>query len=355
MKISVGIIGVTGYAGQELLKIVSRHPNVSIGYLAARSLEKASPVGEILPSFRTGSDFQNTANLKIHPFKLSDALNSCKLLFLCLPHGLEMTLAPEILKKPETRVIDLSGDFRLTSPKIFKQAYGMRHTSVSFLKNAVYGLSEWARDDLPGARWVANPGCYPTATLLALAPLAAAGLLEPDGLIVDAKSGITGAGRSAKIDLLYSELNENLIAYKVEKHQHTPEMEQLLGRLGKKSIRMTFVPHLVPMDRGIYATIYAPLKKKLSTKQLRAIFEERYGDEPFIRLLPDKVWPQAKSVAGGNFCEIGATIDPKGRRAILISAIDNLGKGAAGQAVQNMNIVFGFPETTGLIDSGIGN
>ncbi len=343
MKITVGIVGVTGYSGQELLKILLRHPNVSIGYLAARSLKKPSPLGEVLPSFR------DIPGLKVHPFKLSDALASCELLFLALPHGVAMGLVPKIFRKPEMRVIDLSGDFRFPSKNVFEKAYKMRHTTPALLKNAVYGLSEWTREALPGARLVANPGCYPTATLLALAPLAAAGLLEKEGLIVDAKSGITGAGRSAKEDLLFSELNESLKAYKVDNHQHTPEMEQMLVRLGKKPAGITFVPHLVPLDRGIYSTIYAPLKKKLSNRQLREIYEKRYGNEPFIRLLPEKVWPDLKSVRGTNLCEIGITMDRQGKRAILISAIDNLGKGAAGQAVQNMNLVCGFPETSGLI------
>ncbi len=343
MKISVGIVGVTGYAGQELLKILLRHPNASIGYLAARSLEKPSPLGKLLPSFR------DIPGLKVHPFKLSDALKSSELLFLALPHGTAMGMVPQILKKPGTRVIDLSGDFRFVSQDVFEKAYKMRHTHPGLLKSAVYGLSEWTRDALSGARLVANPGCYPTATLLALAPLAAAGLLEKEGLIVDAKSGITGAGRSAKTELLFPELNESLKAYKVDNHQHTPEMEQMLGRLGKKAVRITFVPQLVPLDRGIYSTIYAPLKKNLSDKQLRKIFEKRYGGEPFIRLLPEKTWPDLKSVSGTNLCEIGVTMDQQGKRAILISAIDNLGKGAAGQAVQNMNLVYGFPETAGLI------
>jgi N-acetyl-gamma-glutamyl-phosphate reductase len=346
MKISVGIVGVTGYAGQELLKILLRHPFASIGYLAARSLSKPSPLGEVLPSFR------QAPALTVHRFKPADALKSAELIFLALPHGVAMQVTPTLLKKPGVRVIDLSGDFRFPSKSAFEKAYHMKHTAADgLLKQAVYGLSEWMRDSLPNARLVANPGCYPTATLLALAPLAAEGLLDAD-VIVDAKSGITGAGRSAKEELLFSELNESLKAYKVDNHQHTPEMEQLLVRLGKKPVKITFAPHLVPLDRGIYSTIYAPLRKKLSTKQLRAIYVKRYGDEPFIRLLPEKSWPDLKSVAGTNLCELGMTMDQKGKRAIVISAIDNLGKGAAGQAVQNMNLVYGFPETAGLIWPG---
>ncbi len=343
MNITVGIIGVTGYAGQELLKILLRHPAVSVKYLASRQLEKPCPVGDLLPSFR------NRTPLRVHPFQLSEALRSCELFFLALPHGVAMGLVPQILKKKNSRVIDLSGDFRLKSASRFSQAYHLKHSAPALLRKSVYGLSEWQRKNIQNSRLVANPGCYPTATLLGLAPLAKAGLLKSDGLIVDAKSGVTGAGRSAKEDLMFSEVNEDLRAYRVNAHQHMPEMEQQLSQLAGRSIRMLFVPHLVPINRGLYATIYAPLTRRTTDRQLRALYQKQYGKEPLIRLLPGNRWPQIKSVAGTNLCEIGLQADPQEQRAIIICAIDNLGKGAAGQAVQNMNQMYGLEETRGLL------
>lgn len=343
MKISVGIIGVTGYAGAELLKILLRHPAVSLQYLGARQLEGPCPVGDLLPAFR------NDTSVKVQPFRLEEAVSSCDLLFLALPHGVAMGWVPRILRKKKAKVIDLSGDFRLRSAPLFEQAYHLKHSHPDLLGKAVYGLTEWARKELPSTRLVANPGCYPTATLLGLAPLVKAGLLGNEGLIVDAKSGVTGAGRSLKEDLLFSEVNEDLRAYRVNAHQHIPEMEQELSRLASRAVRMTFVPHLVPINRGLYATVYAPLRKSISGSQLRSIYCKAYGGEPFIRLLPEGTWPQIKSVAGTNFCDIGITPDKsQKKRAIIVSAIDNLGKGAAGQAVQNMNRLYSLPETQGL-------
>lgn len=320
MAISVGIIGFTGYAGQELLKLLSRHPHVLVSYLGSR-------------------------RFKFDPKK---AAATCELLFLALPHGEAMKLAPSLLKKPDLRIIDLSGDFRLKSASVFKQAYGLTHTAGSWLAKAVYGLPELNREKIPGSRLVANPGCYPTATLLALAPLAQNHLLVPGGVIVDAKSGVTGAGRSLTEEMLFCEVNENFRAYKVDKHQHLPEMEQELGRLSGRKLPMTFVPHLAPMDRGLYATLYVTLGKQISEGALRALYEQHYKEEPFIQILPKGCWPQVKSVAGTNRCDIGIHRDPSGKKAILLAAIDNLGKGAAGQAVQNMNLLLSLPETTAL-------
>lgn len=347
MKPSVGIIGVTGYSGQELLKILLQHPSVSVQYLASRRLKKPAPVGELLPAFRALSD------LEIFPFHLSEALQ-VDLLFLTLPHGAAMEMAPRILRKEGIRVIDLSGDFRLHSPAAFIKAYKMPHRAAPLLRHAVYGIPEIHRESIRKTRWVANAGCYPTAALLALAPLAEAGLLEPEGLVVDAKSGASGAGRSAEEQMLFCEVNENLRAYRVGSHPHTPEMEQELQGLSRKKISVTFVPHLVPMDRGIYATLYAPLRRRIGEKQLRALYEKRYASEPFVGILPEGVWPQTKTVAGTNRCEMNLRLDSNGNRVIVICALDNLGKGAAGQAVQNMNLLLDFPETAGLSSEGGG-
>ncbi len=332
MKTPIGIVGVTGYAGQELLRILSRHPYASISYLGSRRLK--SPAG-----------FQGR---KIHPFDAREAAASCELLFLALPHGETMSMAPALLKNPSMRIVDFSGDFRLKSAAVFRQAYGLTHTAGSWLSKAVYGLPELNREKIPGSRLVANPGCYPTAALLGLAPLAKNKLLVPGGVIVDAKSGVTGAGRSAKEDLMFCEVNENFHAYKVDRHQHLPEMEQGLKVLAGRKVSMTFVPHLAPMNRGLYATIYVTLAKQISEGGLRSLYEQQYREEPFIRVLPKSSWPEVKSVTGTNRCEIGFHLEAGGKRAVILAAIDNLGKGAAGQAVQNMNLLLSLPETTGL-------
>ena len=331
MDTPVGIVGVTGYAGQELFKLLSRHPHVSVSCLGSRRLK--APAG-----------FQGH---KILPFDPKGAARRCELLFLALPHGEAVKLAPTLLRNPDLRIIDFSGDFRIKSAAVFRQAYGITHTAGSWLAKAVYGLPEINRPQIHG-RLVANPGCYPTATLLALAPLAQNRLLVPGGVIVDAKSGVTGAGRSAKEELMFCEINEDFRAYKVDRHQHLPEMEQELGRLAGRRIPMTFVPHLAPMNRGLYATLYVSLAKRIGESSLRSLYEEQYKEEPFIRILPKGSWPEVKAVAGTNRCDIGLHLEAGGKRAVILSAIDNLGKGAAGQAVQNMNLLMDWPETAGL-------
>jgi N-acetyl-gamma-glutamyl-phosphate reductase len=342
MKLAVGIIGVTGYSGQTLLSLLLKHPEVSLRYLAARRLEKPQPLGSVLPAFN-----QRTP-LKIHPFKPQEAKSACDLLFLALPHGVAMEWVPGLLKKPSLRVVDLSGDFRLSAKQSYPRHYKFTHTAPALLSQAVYGLTEFSREAIASARLVANPGCYSTAALLALAPLARKRLLAPAGTVIDAKSGLSGAGKTLKTEMLFAQANENLNAYRVDAHQHTPEMEQTLKRWTRRNIRLTFVPHLVPMNRGIYATLYAPLSKGTSETTLRSIFQKIYADEPFVRLLPQGTWPQIHSVVGTNFCDLSVQLDRNNSRAIVIAAIDNLVKGAAGQAVQNMNLMYGFPETLGL-------
>ena len=332
MKIQVGIVGVRGYAGQELFKLLSRHPHVLISYLGSTQIK--SPV-----SFE---------GMRIQPFDPKKAAASCEILFLALPHGEAMRLVPPLLNNPDLRIIDFSGDFRIKAASVFKKAYGFTHTAAPWAGKAVYGLPELNREAIPGCRLVANPGCYPTATLLALAPLAKKKLLVPGGVIVDAKSGVTGAGRSAKENMMFCEMNEDFRAYKVDKHQHVPEMEQELEKLAGRKISMTFVPHLAPMNRGIYATIYVTLAKKISEAGLRHLYEHQYKEEPFVKVLPEGTWPELKSVNGTNRCEIGLHLDPSGKKAVILAAIDNLGKGAAGQAVQNMNLLLTLPETTAL-------
>jgi N-acetyl-gamma-glutamyl-phosphate reductase len=344
MGISVGIVGVTGYTGQELLRILLAHPDFSVRYLASLRLSHARPVSELIPAFT------RPVNLRVEPFQLSKAAEDCEVLLLALPSGSAMALAPQLFRKNKSlKIVDLSGDFRLKSTRLFQRAYHLSHKSPGLIREAVYGLTEWAREELRSARLVANPGCYPTAALLALLPLAKQGLLASRGLTVDAKSGVTGAGRALKEELLHAETAENFRAYKVNDHQHMPEIEQTLFEHGGKRLNLTFVPHLVPMNRGLLATIYAPLAKKLTLKGLRTLFDRAYAKEPFVRLLPPGVWPQTKSVGGTNRCDLAVSLDPASGRAILLAAIDNLGKGAAGQAVQNMNLLFDLPETSGLI------
>ena len=338
MGIVVGIIGVTGYTGQELLRLLFRHPAVTVRHLASLRAEESKRLGAILPEFSRQTD------LAVSPFKPEEALAGCDLLFFCLPHGEAMKVVPDLLRKKRSlRVVDLSGDFRLKSAGLFARAYGLRHANAGLLRAAAYGLTEWNRAQIQRSPIVANPGCYPTAVLLALAPLAKERLLA-DGVVVDAKSGVTGAGRALKEELLFTEVNEDFRAYKVNDHQHIPEMEQELAVLSRKMVGLTFVPHLAPLNRGLYATVYAPLRKKMTEGQVRSLYERAYGGERFVRVLPEGAWPQVKSVANTNDCEIAIRMEASGRRVILLSAIDNLGKGAAGQAVQNMNRMCGLPE-----------
>lgn len=324
MSIAVGIVGVTGYTGQELLRLLFRHPGVTVRHLASMRAKEPRRLGEILP------EFAKQGKLAVRPFSEKGTLAACDLLFFALPNGEAMKIVPALLRRKRSpRVVDLSGDFRLRSAGLFARAYG---------------LTEWNRAEISRSRLVANPGCYPTAALLALAPLAQAGLLAEKGMVVDAKSGVTGAGRSLREELLFSEVNEDFRAYKVNDHPHIPEMAQELRGLARRAVGLTFVPHLLPANRGLYATIYAPLKRKLTERQARALFQRAYGRERFVRLLPEGAWPQLKSVVNTNDCEIGIRMEPGGRRVILLSAIDNLGKGASGQAVQNMNRMCGLPE-----------
>jgi len=337
MKTTVGIAGVTGYSGEELLKILLRHPGVSVRYLAARRVTGTPPVGKLLPAFR------GRTSLKVHRFNPKMARDACDLLLMALPHGVAMGAVPTLLGKPAMRVIDLSGDFRLHPASRFTQAYKIKHAAPSYLKHAVYGLTEWMQPEIKPARLIANPGCYPTAVLLGLAPLAKARLIAPKGLVVDAKSGFTGAGRSIDPKLL-----GDLMAYRVDNHQHTPEMEQTLKTLSGKAVQMTFCPQLIPMPRGIYAALYVPLTRKLTKGQLRKLYQKQYKKEPFVQLLPEGNWPKIQSVVNTNRCQISVQINSNTQGAIVIAAIDNLQKGAAGQAVQNMNVMLGFRETMGL-------
>ena len=339
-KIKVGIIGSTGYAGAELVRLLLGHPEAEIVWYGSRSY--------------VGQKFQSIyGNL----FKLVDAdclddnmkalSEEADVIFTATPQGLCASLIGEDILT-QAKVIDLSADFRLKDVRVYEKWYGIEHKAPSYIEEAVYGLCEINREKIRPARLVANPGCYTTCSILTLYPLVKKGLIDPSSIIIDAKSGTSGAGRGAKTQNLFCEVNENMKAYGVTNHRHTPEIEEQLGYAAGEEIVLNFTPHLVPMNRGILATCYASLKEGAGPEQARAAYEECYQNEYFIRLLGEGQLPETRWVEGSNFVDIGWKIDGRTRRIIAIGAIDNLVKGAAGQAVQNMNLIMGLPENRGL-------
>lgn len=341
--INVGVLGATGYTGIELVRLLAIHPKVNVVYLTSDSYA-GKELSEVYPSTLGSS----VGDVVLSPTEELDPPQGVDVLFCALPPGLAMKVAPGILEKG-IRLIDLSADFRLKSPAEYPKWYKWSHEEPDLLSEAAYGLPELHRDEIAAARLVANPGCYPTAVLLGLAPLLSEGLANGDSLIIDAKSGISGAGRGGPQEQGYSELNENLKAYNVAgTHRHIPEIEQELAWLAGRPIRICFTPHLVPMTRGILATIYAHLLEQLSTEEAVKLYRQFYAGKRFIQILNSGTLPETKSVWGTNNCHVGIKVDYRAGRVLVFSVIDNLGKGAAGQAVQNMNIMFGFDETTGL-------
>ena len=339
--INVGIIGATGYTGEELISILLRHPQVRISYLAAK-IDKPTAIAKIFPKFKTKIE------LICKPLDINLAISVCDLLFLAVPHRVSMDIAPGFLKA-DRRVVDLSADYRLKDFKIYEKFYNKKHTDLVNLKDAVYGLPEIYRSRIKKARLIANPGCYPTAALLGLAPLVACANIKRSLIIIDAKSGVTGSGRRGLLEYNFCELNEDVYAYKINCHQHMPEINQELSKLAASSIEITFVPHLVSINRGILETIY--VKQESPPKDMRKLFQlykKFYNKEPFIRIKDDGECVRLKDVVGTNFCDIALKSFPENNLTIIITAIDNLTKGAAGQAVQNMNIMYGFPEQLGL-------
>ncbi len=337
--IKAGIVGGTGYTGVELLRILARHPEVQLLHITSRG-EAGQPVAELFPSLRGAVSLR---------FSAPDgaALAECDVVFFATPNGTAMKSAPELLARG-VRIIDLAADFRLRDAEEWAHWYGMPHACPELLAESVYGLPEVNRDAIRGARLVANPGCYPTAVQLGFLPLVEAGIVATDRLIADCKSGVSGAGRKAAVTTLYSEISESFKAYAVPGHRHLPEIRQGLTAASRAPVGLTFVPHLVPMVRGIHATLYAGLHADAG--DLQALFEERYADEPFVDVLPAGAHPETRSVKGANTCRIAVHRPQHGRTVVVLSVIDNLVKGAAGQAVQNMNILFGLEETAGLGD-----
>lgn len=338
--IKVGIIGSTGYAGGELVRILMGHKNVEIKWFGSRSyIEKK--YAEIYQNM-----FQIVDAVCMDD-NMEELADSVDVIFTATPQGLCASLiTEEILKK--VKIIDLSADFRLKDVETYEEWYRIKHPSPQFLEEAVYGLCEVNREKIQHARLIANPGCYPTCSFLSIYPLAKEGLIDMNSIIIDAKSGTSGAGRGAKVDNLYCEVNENIKAYGVASHRHTPEIEEQLGYASGEQVTLNFTPHLVPMNRGILVTAYASLKKQVSYEEVKAVYDSYYKNEKFVRVLEKDVCPQTKWVEGSNYVDVNFKIDPRTNRVIMMGAMDNLVKGAAGQAVQNMNLMFGLPETEGL-------
>ncbi|MEA3369307.1 MAG: N-acetyl-gamma-glutamyl-phosphate reductase [Candidatus Ratteibacteria bacterium] len=338
--LKAAIVGATGYTGEELVRILIGHPQVKITSLSAK-IDKPLPISELCP------DFKGKVDLVCKGFDLDEVAGDSELVFLAVPHGVAVKLAPSLLEKGKI-VIDLSADFRLKDVSLYPKHYGFSHEAPKLLGEAVYGLPEIYRQDLKKANLIANPGCFPTSVILGILPLAKKNLLDKSSpIFVDAKTGLTGAGREAVLDFLASEAEENVRAYKVTRHQHQVEMEQILAEAGGGAVcQLVFVPHLIPIQRGILSTIYLQLQNEKEEKEIWQIFKNFYRDEPFVQVLELEHFPETKSVRMGNFCQIG--LRRRGKVVVVIAAIDNLVKGAAGQAVQNMNIRFGFPEDMGL-------
>ena len=332
-----GIVGGTGYTGVELLRLLARHPHVDISLVTSRG-EAGRPVAELFPNLRGYLDLHFE---QPDPARLAD----CDLVFFATPNGTAMKEVPALLDAG-VKVVDLAADFRLKDPAVWEQWYGMPHACPELLAEAVYGLPELNRDAIAGARLVANPGCYPTATTLGLLPLLKERLIDLDRIVADAKSGVSGAGRKAAVGSLLAEAGESFKAYAVPGHRHWPEISQILSGFAGAPVGLDFVPHLLPMIRGIHVTLYGYLTSDCDT--LQAIYEDFYRDEPFVDVLPAGSHPETRSCKGANFCRIAVHRPRNGGTVIVLSVIDNLVKGAAGQAVQNMNLMAGFDEAAGL-------
>jgi len=338
--IRVAIIGSTGYGGVELIRLLLQHPNVIITSVISSS-QAGTPIADGFPHLsEIIVDTLDGIDIKLISSKAD-------VVFAATPHGVSSQLVPQLLNAG-LKVIDLSGDFRLKSGATYKQWYKHEPAQSELLEQAVYGLAEVYADNTKGATFVSNPGCYPTATLLGLIPAITAGWIDSKSIIIDAKSGVSGAGRGLNLSFHYSEVNENFMAYKINRHQHTPEIEQTLSDIAGEEVTVTFTTHLVPMTRGILCTMYANLKGKQSEEDFIQLYRDYYKDRPFVRIRNKGKWPATKEVSGSNYCDIGFAVDERTGRVTIISVIDNLVKGAAGQAIQNLNLMMGWDEAEGL-------
>ncbi|MFC4768297.1 N-acetyl-gamma-glutamyl-phosphate reductase [Effusibacillus consociatus] len=337
--IRAAVVGASGYTGIELLRLLQRHPQVQVTCMTGDS-SAGKDIQSIYPHLQ---GFYGNRIETVDPDAIAEQADVA---FIALPSGHAGGIVPGLLKNG-LRVIDLGGDLRLPAD-LYETWYGKKPVPAEVQNEAVYGLSEWYREEIKEAKLIANPGCFPTATLLALLPLIQAAAVEKDSIIVDAKSGVSGAGRTASLGSLFAEVNENFKAYRVNQHQHTPEIEMQLSRIAGEKVIMTFTPHLVPMNRGILATCYAKVKAGWTQSKLFDLYRSTYEGKPFVRIRPEGNYPQTKEVAGSNLCDIGLSLDHRTGRLTVLSAIDNLVKGASGQAIQNLNIMMGFEETSGL-------
>ena len=338
--IKAGIIGSTGYAGGELARLLLQRDDIEIKWYGSRSYIDQKYASIYRNMFRIVDDACMDDNMK----ELADQVD---VVFTATPQGLCASLVDEdVLSK--VKVIDLSADFRIKDVSVYEKWYKLTHASPRFIGEAVYGLPEINREKVKRARLIANPGCFPTCSFLSTYPLVKEGLIDPNTIIIDAKSGTSGAGRGSKVDSLYCEVNENIKAYGVASHRHTPEIEEQLSCAAGKPVTISFTPHLVPMNRGILVTAYASLTKKVSYEEVMAVYDKYYRDEYFVRVLEKDVVPQTRWVEGSNFADVNFKIDTRTNRVVMMGAIDNMVKGAAGQAIQNMNLMFGLPENTGL-------
>jgi len=337
--IRVGIYGGSGYTGQELLRLLVSHPEAKVAAATSRRFAGV-PVSEVYPALAGLTD------LVYSDATPEEIAGMADFIFLALPHGVSMEFAPVFVRSGR-RVVDLSADFRLREEAAYKAWYG-RHTAAAMLGNAVYGLPELYRERIRNAALVANPGCYPTSVILGLAPALRSGWIDPGSIVADSKSGVSGAGREPAIGSLFCEVDGGFKSYKVGNHRHTPEIEQELGLLAGRVMRISFTPHLLPVKRGILSTIYAELEKDANIDEIIALYRDFYDGEPFVRICRKGQFPNLSSVVGSNLCDIGVTVDKRTGRLIVVSVIDNLIKGASGQAIQNMNLMSDLPETTGL-------
>ncbi len=341
--IKTAVLGATGYAGIELVRILSNHPEVKLEVLGSHSFD-GQPISEVY------ANFAHVLDMNCEEVYL-DRVARCDVAFTALPHGASKDVIPSLIEKG-LKVIDLSGDFRYDDIEVYEKWYGQEHSSPELLKESVYGLCELYRDKVKDARLVGNPGCYTTCSILGAYPILKSGLGNSKNIIVDAKSGVTGAGRGLGLGTHFCECTENTKAYKIATHRHTSEIEQELSKAADREVMISFTPHLIPQKRGIFSTIYVNLNKPCTTEEIINIYKDFYKDEYFVRVKDDGKLPETKHVAGSNFVDIGIVVDERLNRAVIVSAIDNLFKGAAGQAVQNMNIMFGLDEKTGIANAG---
>lgn len=338
--LKVGIIGSTGYAGQELVRILLRHPEAQIVWYGSKSyIEK-----KYYEVFRNMFELVEDSCLDDNMDELSQKAD---VIFTATPQGFCASMVNEKMLS-NTKIIDLSADFRIKDIKVYEEWYKLKHAAPQYIEEAVYGLCEINREKIKSARLIANPGCYPTCSILSIYPLLKEGVIVPETIVIDAKSGTSGAGRGAKTANLFCEVNENIKSYGVTTHRHTPEIEEQLGLAAGRPFCLNFTPHLVPMNRGILVTAYASLKKDISEKEIREIYHTYYKNERFVRVLEEGECPETRWVEGSNFVDVNFKVDPRTKRVIMMGAMDNLVKGAAGQAVQNMNLIFGLSEEAGL-------